>query len=244
MPRRKLATILLGLATLLSPFSLLSQNESTNGQIAGTIEGTVVAPDGQPVPRASVTAQLQRSPGTAPFRASVFTEPDGSFVVSGVPPGAYRVCIQAPGTTFLNPCTWSGSPPGVTVGTGQTVGLGELQLENGYLIRVRLDDAGRLLQSDEGRVPGARVQVGVWTPNGFFLPMRIRRRGAASRELELPVPFGASVELSAGSGYYDLTDENNAPVDANRGARIPIQATPETTPRIHTFHLTGRRAAP
>ena len=240
MPRRTLTTVFLGLVTLLSPLRLISQNGSANGRI----EGTVVAPDREPVSHASVTAQLQRSPETAPFRAGGFTEPDGSFVIPNVPPGVYRVCIQVPGTTFLNPCTWSGSPPAVTVQAGQTVALGELQLESGYLIRVRLHDAGRLLQADEGRVPGARVQFGVWTPDGFFLPMRVRTRGAASRDLELPVPFGASVELAARSGFYDLTDESNAPVDPNRGAAIPIQAAPDTPPRIHTFHLTGRRAAP
>ena len=229
----------LGLVAVLSPVRLLAQIGGSNGQI----QGAIVSPDGQPVSRASVTAQLQQSPGTAPFRAGGFTETDGSFVVSGVPPGVYRVCIQAPGTRLLNPCTWS-SPPSVTVEVGQTVVLGKLQLETGYLIQVRLGDAGRLLQSDEGRVPGARVQFGVWTPNGFFLPMRVRTRSAASRELELPVPFGASVELSARSRFYDLTDENNTQVDANQGARIPIQAAPDTPPRIHTFHLTGRRAAP
>ena len=244
MLRRTLTTIFLGMVILFSPLRLLSQGSGANGQSEGIIEGTVLAPDGQPVSHASVTAQLQRNPGTAPFRAGVFTGPDGSFVVSGVPPGSYRVCIQVPGTTFLNPCTWSGSPPGATVEAGQTAALGELQLETGYLVRVRLNDAGRLLQSDEGRVPGARVQFGVWTPNGFFLPMRVRTRNAASRELELPVPFGASVELSARSGFYDLTDENSAPVDANQGARIAIQAAPDTPPRIQTFHLTGRRSAP
>ena len=230
--------MLLGLSTLLSPTQLLSQTES------GQIQGAVVAPNGQPVARASVTAQLQRSPGTAPFRAGAFTEANGSFVISDVPPGLYLVCVQVPGTTFLNPCTWSAAPPSATVAAGQTASAGTIQLETGYLVKARLNDSGRLLQTDEGRVAGARVQVGVWTPNGFFLPLRVRTRNAVSRELELPVPFGTSVALSARSGFYDLADENNAQVDANQGARIPIQASPDTPPRVHTFHLTGRRAAP
>lgn len=230
--------IFFGLVGLLSPVYLLAQTGD------GQIQGTVVSPSDQPVPRASVTVQLQHSRGTAPFRASVFTEQDGGFLVPNVPPGAYRVCIQVPGTSFLNPCTWSAAPPTVTVASGQTASVGALRLEEGYVVKVRLNDAGGLLQSDEGSVPGARVQLGVWTPNGFFIPLRVRTRSATSRELELPVPFGASVELSARSGFYDLTDENNSRVDANQGARIPIQATPDTPLRIHTFRLTGRRAAP
>jgi hypothetical protein len=231
-------TLLLGLSVLFSPTQLFSQTGD------GQIQGTILASDGQPVPRASVTAQRQRSTGEAPFRASAFTGTDGSFVVSGVPPGVYRVCIQVPGTTFLNPCTWSVAPPSATVTSGQTSSVGTIQLETGYLVKARLNDSGRLLQSDEGRVPGARVQVGVWTPNGFFLPLRVRTRSATSRDLELPVPFGASVELSASSSFYDLANENNARIDTNQGARIPIQAVPGTQPGIHTFHLTGRRTAP
>ena len=233
-----LPIIFFGLIILFSPAHLLSQISG------GQIQGTIVSPDGQPVSRASVTAQLQRSPGTAPFRASVFTEPDGSFLVPNVPPGAYWVCVQVPGTTLLNPCTWSAAPPAVSVEAGQTASLGALALEAGYLVRVRLQDAGRLLQSDEGQVPGARVQSGVWTPNGLFIPMRVRTKGPASRDLELPVPFGRPLELSVSSPRFELADENNARIDPAGGSSIAIQAEPGAPSRVHTFHVTGRKAAP
>lgn len=239
LPQQKARAIFLGLLVLLSPLCLFSQNDAAAGQI----QGTVVSSDRQPLVRASVLAQRQPGSG-AQFRATTFTGPEGGFLLSGLPAGVYRVCFQLPGTTFLNPCTWSAAPPTVAVMAGQTASLGELQLENGYLVRVLLTDAAGLLQTDEGRVPGARVQVGVWTPNGLFLPLRVRTRNAASRTLELPVPFGAAIVLSARSGFYDLTDETNARVDAASGARIPIQAAPDTPPSIHTFHVTGRRAVP
>ena len=210
---------------------------------AGLVLGTVVTPDNLPVARASVQVQSLENSGAAPFRASVFTQPDGSFVVPGVPPGSHRVCVQAPGTALLNPCTWSAAPPAITVSARQAASVGTIRLETGYLVKVRLLDAARLLEATEGRVPGAQVQIGVWTPNGFFIPMRIRTRDATSRDLELPVPFGAPFELSVQSSFFDLADENNARVDPVRGARVPLQVAAGTPATVRAFAITGRRAA-
>lgn len=236
-----LSIVLLGLAALIRPLDLNSQAPPAP---AGSIEGIVVAGDNTPVARASVTIQSQPNTGTAPFRASVFTEPDGSFAAEGVPPGSHRICVQAPGTALLNPCTWSAAPPGITLASGQTASVGTIRLETGYLVQVRLLDANRILASDEGSVPGAQVQIGVWASNGLFIPMRIRTRDATSRDLELPVPFGAPFELSVQSRFFDLTDQNNVRIDPIRGARLPVQAEAGAAPAVHAFRVTGRRAAP
>ena len=239
MQRAIQTAILFALLIALLPFCLIAQ-ESSSGQIAGTL----LSPDGQPVARATVLAQLEAGPGAQPFRANAFSGPDGSFLVSNLPAGQYRICIQVPGTAFLDPCTWSAAPPSATVAAGQTASAGNIQVETGYLVKARLTDSNRLLQADEGRVRGVHLQIGIWTPEGFFVPMRVRTRRAGSRDLELPVPFGTAVALSARSGSYDLTNETNTRVDPLRGARIPIQAAPDTPPTIYTFRITGRRAAP
>ncbi|MGH9786349.1 MAG: carboxypeptidase-like regulatory domain-containing protein, partial [Terriglobia bacterium] len=77
----------LGLITLVSASGAHSQTPAPAGRIAGT----VVASDNTPVARASVMVQSQRTSGTAPFRASVFTGTDGAFVVPDVPPGSHRI---------------------------------------------------------------------------------------------------------------------------------------------------------
>jgi hypothetical protein len=220
---------------------LLPLHAQTPPDPAGLVSGIVLTSDNTPVARASVTVQSQQNPGTAPFRASVFTQPDGSFVVPGVPPGRHRVCVQAPGTALLNPCTWSAAPPAITVSARQAASVGTIRLETGYLVRVRLLDSSRLLEAAEGGVPGAQVQIGVWTQDGLFIPMRIRTREATSRDLELPVPFGAPVELTVQSNYFDLADENNARVDPVRGARLPLQIAAGTPPTVRAFVVTGRR---
>lgn len=231
----------LGLMALVSVPGLYSQTPPVP---AGRLEGTVVASDNSPVARASVTVQSQPNSGTAPFRASVFTGTDGAFVVEGAPSGSHRICVQAPGTALLNPCLWSPTPPGITVAAGQAASAGMIRLETGHLVQVRLLDAGRFLEGDEGSIPGANVQIGVWTANGFFIPMRIRTRDATSRDLELPVPFGAPFALSIQSGFYDLTDENNTRIDPVRGARLPMQVAAGTASTVHLFNVTGRRTAP
>jgi len=238
MPRPLISLLIVSaLLTALFPRHLRSQASNTNALAPGHIEGVILSPHGEPVSRASVTVQLQRTSGTPPFRASVFTGSDGRFVVANVPAGVYRICVQAPGTALLNPCAWSAAPPSAAVTSGQIALLGSIRLETGYVVKVRLQDAGRLLQADEARSPAARVQSGLWTPAGFFIPMRVRTRGPASRELELPVPFGTSLELSVGSAWFDLAPEDNAQIDRAGARSIPIQASPGAPSIVYTFHV-------
>jgi hypothetical protein len=74
--------------------------------------------------------------------------------------------------------------------------------------------------------------------------MRVRTRGSASRDLELPVPFGMPLELSVRSAQFELEDERRQPIDPapRRGTRI--EAAPGSPSIVHTFHVIGRRAAP
>jgi hypothetical protein len=228
---------------LLSLPSNLPSQTSSGAQLPGHIDGIVVSPQDQPVWRAAVTAKLEGNSGNQ-IHAGALTEPDGSFVIPKVSPGHYRICIQTPGTALLDPCTWSASPPGAVVSSGATASLGSIRLESGYVIRVRLHDAARLLQTDEARTPAARVQSGVWTPSGLFIPLRIRTRGSVSRDLELPVPHGMPLELSVRSTQFELVDENNNPVDPRRGSVIAIPAASGAPSIVHEFRVTRRRPAP
>jgi hypothetical protein len=122
--------------------------------------------------------------------------------------------------------------------------VGTIQLAEGRLLQVRLNDASSVLKADEdARVPGAQVLAGVWTPTGLFVPLRVRTRGSVSRVLEVPVPIGQQVNLTVSSKRFSLSDEGNRPVDATQGSRRTVQATVGSAPIVHTLNVTGRTAA-
>ena len=222
---------------LLGASKLFSQGVVPSGQI----QGTVVSQENRGVAKATVTVQQQSNPAAGQFRANTITGTDGSFTFTGVPAGTFTICVQVPGSVYLNPCTWASSVPSVTLTVGQRASAGIIRLDEGRLLKVRLNDASRVLQADEGKVPGAKVMIGVWTLEGLFVPMRVRTQGATGRDLEIPVPVGRLLQLSVSSKHFDLRDEDNAAIDATQGVSLPVQASATAASRIYTFNVTGRR---
>jgi hypothetical protein len=232
--------VFLALIALVSGTKAFSQGPVAAGQI----QGSVVTQANQGIAKATVIIQQQGGSTGTPFQANTLTGADGSFSFTGVPVGAFTICVQVPGSAYLNPCTWSSTAPTVTLTAGRGASTGRIRLDEGQLLKVKLNDANRVLQADEGRVPGAQVLIGIWTPTGLFIPMRVRTKGATSRNLEIPIPIGRPLQLSVTSGYFDLTDENNAKLDATGGVSLPVQASATAALRVYTFNVAGRKGGP
>ncbi len=85
----------------------------------GSISGTVLDQDNQPVPGTNIKATLQASPlytGAREFTA--VTLPDGSYVIPNTPTGSYTVIVDNPlPNRFINPTAQFSSP--VLVNPGQ-----------------------------------------------------------------------------------------------------------------------------
>ena len=90
---------------------LLVFSFTLSAQSNGTINGKVTGPDGRPLPNASVSVT-----GQAGNTQTAVTRNDGSFSVSNLTPGTYRVQVQLTGFMAL-------TQPDVTVSTGSPIVL-------------------------------------------------------------------------------------------------------------------------
>jgi hypothetical protein len=204
---------------------------------AGEIKGIVTGPDGSRVEKAFVT--VQRQPGATPFNASARTAEDGSFSVSGVPDGSYRLCVQVRSGELLDPCQWSATTPVANLSQGRAADLGEIRLAKGYRLRVKVRDAAAVLTANEGKTAGAHLLVGVWRQDGLFVPMRAAGKDAEGKNYELLVPYDTPLTLSAQSKAFNLADEAGAPVDKAKGASVAVEVPSGGATKTYVFNVTG-----
>jgi hypothetical protein len=209
--------------------------------VQGTISGVAQTPDGKPLASATVFAIIMSSPprplgqNSALPVLSTLSKNDGSFTISNVPPGSYRICARHIGLAFLDPCTW-GTAPSVVVGNGNWDWPGQnVQTILGAKLHVHVDDLSGYLAKNVGKAAGAGLAMGVVSPQGFF-PLAISDASANSRDYELLVPVNVTHNLRIMTTYFKLTNQANAPVDATQ--TTPVLLT-STQPAAITFHITG-----
>jgi hypothetical protein len=200
----------------------------------GGLRGTVTTSTGTPLPKAFIVATNKKS------NYNTRSGADGSFTLSGLAAGTYRVCVQALDGSLLDPCQWSATPTSVTVSSGQTTAVGTIQVLAGQRLYVNLQDvAGVLAVYGNGQKPGAHVLVGVWSASGLFHPFRLRSKNSGMWSLDLVVPFATPLNITVSSADFALTDNQGKKVNANTGAGVSIQVESGTNPAPIIFNVTG-----
>ena len=107
-----------GSSTFITPFSSFS--ESTSSPLTrdhGSVSGFVTSSNSMPVDGASIVAYksiglVNSADKNAGYFASVATEPDGSFVLSDLPSGVYKITVTHPTgaiQTINNYAVWPSS---------------------------------------------------------------------------------------------------------------------------------------
>jgi hypothetical protein len=210
---------------------------------AASLSGTVLQDNGQPLGGAKVYAQLQRASMAAPsFRADAVTEENGTFSMSGLAAGSYRICVQAAGTLFLNSCDWDLNPTTVTLGTASAAKAAApvIRLQKGTALRVTISDpGGNLAPANAATKVKADPLVGVWLPSGLFLPALLVSQDKNSRVYQVPIANGVAVSLSVHGGDVQLSDSSGAAIDQKKGASVPVQAKDGSTGAF-TFRVVGK----
>lgn len=165
------------------------------GQAPGTatITGTVVDDTGAGVGEAVVTAQ-RTEPPFAMARARALA--NGNFTLSGLGAGPYRLCATVRGRGLLDPCQWTERAPGtVSLAAGQRLAGQRVAMSKGTTLRVRVTDAGKLLETADAGARG-HLLIGVWSAEGIFYPMILTGKDAAGSDYEAPIPVDHPVRLT------------------------------------------------
>src|SRR5436309_10559542 len=105
-----------------------------------SITGIILGDDGRPLKGAYVVSPALKGNPRSP------TRPDGVFSLTNLPGGTHAICVQVPGTLYLDPCRWS-TPTRVTLAGNQTRAGLKIQLQKGARMLIQLDDANTHLQA-------------------------------------------------------------------------------------------------
>jgi hypothetical protein len=207
--------------------------------VQGHFDGRLVRPDRTPVPGVTVQARRDEWPGqSSPLEQSALTRDDGSYEIVELPPGRYRLAINADSDFRGRPYRAPTYHPGVAglheataieLAGGQQVTVDALVVPMTVgLVTLR----GTVLGVDGRPVAGARVYVSVPAEEG------------AGRHLGRPAPTGHDgrfVVTVGDEARYRLVGELQTPgsflkgealVDkADVAAPVTIRLTPPPAPR-------------
>jgi hypothetical protein len=164
------------------------------------------------IPRPVAVASTIQAPRLVPVSVA------GTFQVTGLPQGRYRLCADVP-DGFLDNCGWD-TPVDLILAPGSSTTSRAVRVRRGGIVRIRLDDPQGLLTATETSYGERRAKVGVMTPTEAFHAATLRSRDPGGRELLVTVPFDMPLRL--------WVNPNGVAVQASDG-RILSRAGPALT---------------
>jgi hypothetical protein len=229
------------LITLLPCMGQAPQPQPTTASVGGTVSGTLTGDDGALISGVVVGLTVVPPYPAGRLRQAEWTTisgADGSFQFDQLATGNYRVCAQAPGTAWLNPCEWGPQPPALSLTADQPSATVAAVLNKGAAVPIRLSDPSGLLPQYEGKLPAAQLLVGVSNDAFFFRTAPIVSTDATGRNHQIVIPFGVTVNLIVCSSFFQLSNSDGIAL-AKTSASIPITVQPGQQPPLVTLVVTG-----
>ena len=182
------------------PITAFSQNSSA-------IKGLVTGEDN----RAIAGARIVAYGATALFGQSAATSgADGSYQISGLAAGTYKLCAVIASGDYLDPCVWAAAPPQVSLAVGQTAAGTNLKLQAATMLRVRVDDPSQHLQSVLPNAAKPHILIGVLTAEGNFVTVAATAKNASGIDYQAAIPYDTPLKLSAVSRNVKFNQGNGA----------------------------------
>jgi hypothetical protein len=164
---------------------------------------------------------------------------DGSFTISGLPPGTYGLCAAVKAGGYLDPCAWSAVIPSVDLNAGKDVTGYHLKVVKGDILQVRVNDQSQALEKSAAPLkPAPHVIVGVFTERHIFQPLSIAGKDSGGRNHEGTIPFDKDVSLHLAGKGVEIKDAAGASIDSN-GATVTVRHPSGKAPQLPlTFSVT------
>ncbi len=181
-----------------------------------TISGIAVDEKGTPV-QANITAM------TLGLTQSKFSAPNGAFLFSSLPAGAYVLCgetlpkITPPTQSLtlptkigsddrpLDSCAWLDfSSPKITIAAGELRSGVKVTVKQGRLITIRVNDPQKLLPPKKGQDSGNELSLRLAGPSGLVRRIPILEEDANGRTHGIVIPYDTPHKLSIQSTIFSL----------------------------------------
>ncbi len=208
------------------------------GQSTGQIQGRVTAQIGGAVFAGTVVNVYRVGQGPA-FSTKAITAKDGTYAVTGLPAGTYRVCASDRGGTVVDHCLWPDFHSVVAVAGAQSA-TADIQLKKATTLSVRVNDPGRNLSRKAGDTVTPHVLVGGFDMSGIFHPAReVKDAGGSTYELVIPTDF--PVRMVVQSAQVAMDDDKRGAVPQQGHSEVVVQPSASAQGPSFTFHATGRK---
>ena len=175
---------------------------------SATLAGTISVPPNRGI-RASLTIHdlsTPRTPGHKAFDKQFASKANGTFSITGVPAGKYRICVDAPNENALDPCVWSATQPTWTVTDTSNITNVNIEVAVGTQVKVHVNDPQNALPQTKGGVHGNALSMTVVTGRSRHHSLRLMSASPGSSDHYLIVPFGEPVVLNTQSASLALSD--------------------------------------
>ena len=197
------------------------------------VAGVLAGDDGTAIVGAIVT--LHRTEPHRPGKPkktewSATSGPGGTFLFNDVYEGQYRLCAQAPGSPWLDPCEWNLRPITASLSGGQRSVNVAMVMNKGAVVPFRVDDASQLLSRHEGKTSGAHLLLAVSNDASVFRPAMVTSQDASGRNQQIVIPFDTPVKLVAFSSFFRLTDSAGLELSRAGATKISITVPSGNTP--------------
>lgn len=179
-------------------------------EVSGSIRGRVLDEQGRPVYGAVV--QTSRQPGLAAESALTVAQGeskgDGSFELTGLNPGIYRLCVQQMGSALLDPCEWSETPVTVQLSRGGVLEGVDVRVEFGEMLRIAIEDPQETLKAEEAATKRKTsfLYVAIRSRAGNLRRARLLRTTAGGYELGVAAPKDREAQLFVAGHNLTLKD--------------------------------------
>ena len=200
-------------ATLSAIFLLFLGDLAAQPTNSASIAGKVLEDNGTPV-RAIVTA----SSGTFVQRA--FAVADGSFELAKLPAGPYLLCAQIPSMLvgpkddpFIDSCASPDISSPIALAAAQTRTGVIVRAKRGYLLKVRVNDPGKLLPAPNTKDGGNALRISLVNSAGLHQSIPITSQDPGGRTHGIVIPYGSPHSLFIQGAGFALQDSAGRGLD-------------------------------
>lgn len=156
---------------------------------------------------------------TKPYFAITKTDATGRFLIGNVPAGNYRLCAQVENSRWVNPCEWD-SPAVLQVSDKSNVDTGTMDLDDGYLVTVSIDDPQGHVDKNRGKTYGA--EIGMMVTTGPYFKHLIATPNKNGLEYTGVIPFDKKIDLHVLTNFYQLADADKKSEDRGNATVKPL----------------------
>jgi hypothetical protein len=172
-----------------------------------------------------------RTAGHKPYDHQFASKADGSFSLTGVPAGKYRICVDAPQENVLDPCLWPDAQQTWTVANGDNLTKLAIKVQTGMQLKVHVNDPQGALPQTKGGVHGEALSMAVITNRKRYYNLRLLSAGKNGSDHYVVVPFDEPLLLVTESASLAVSDKDGKRVSGD-SQKMPLRIASGTMPSV------------